>query len=426
MAKRFVVLCFVFAGACALSTEELAPGDPAALGFSGTRLAALGKMIERKVERGELPGAVIWVARRGRTVVAEAYGAADLETNRAMRVDDIFRLASATKFMVSVGFMTLYEESRVQLSDPVSDYLPQFETMTVFGDDGVPRPAKEILRVRDLLRHTAGYGYGYTDPLQSAYREAGILTEGPGLDWTHDWTLEEWAARLATVPAGEEPGTAFSYGLGHDLLGLVIERVSGMPLDRFMRERVFDPLGMDDTDFVVPKDRLSRLTSIYDMTGDEPVALDRPPNSPFRELPKAPSGGGGWDGVGNGGLVSTAPDFARLLQMVLNGGELDGVRLLGSKTVELMQVNHLAALEDPTSFWTGVGFGFGYAVVFDRDQFGEIGSEGMMWWAGSTNTSFWLDPEEELLGVFMTQVRPFGHGNVMDLVNLLTYQAIVD
>jgi CubicO group peptidase (beta-lactamase class C family) len=161
------------------------------------------------------------------------------------------------------------------------------------------------------------------------------------------------------------------------------------------------------------------------MDGDEPRLLDRGADSPFQTRPIAPSGGGGWDGLGNGGLVSTAGDFARLLQMLLNRGELDGVRLLGSQTVELMLYNHLAPLDNPNSFWDGVGFGMGFAVLYDRERFGEAMSNGTIWWAGSTNNYFWMDREQELIGVMMTQVRPFLHGNVMDLVGQLTYQAIV-
>jgi CubicO group peptidase (beta-lactamase class C family) len=211
-----------------------------------------------------------------------------------------------------------------------------------------------------------------------------------------------------------------------------------------VRQRIVEPLGLDDTGFTVRHDAQVRLTSIYRMPGarvtvqdgqlvrvqdrsneQRPRLLDGGATSSFRTRPRALSGGGGWDNEGRGGMVTTAHDFARFLQMLLNGGELDGVRVLGEKTVELMLRNHLAALQDPTSFWPGVGFGFGHAVLFEPDQYGEYGSEGMIWWAGSTNVSFWIDPAEELIGILMVQVLPFGYLDIMDRFQQLVYQAIV-
>jgi CubicO group peptidase (beta-lactamase class C family) len=205
---------------------------------------------------------------------------------------------------------------------------------------------------------------------------------------------------------------------------LLIERVTGLPLDRAIEERVLEPLKMVDTGFVVPDHKIDRLASIYRIEEGKVEALDRADRSPLRRRPKAPSGGGGWDNLGNGGLVSTAPDFCRLLQMILNGGRLDGIRVLAPKTVELMRENQLADLERPDSVWPGVGFGFGYAVLYDQGKFGEIGSPGAMWWAGSTNVHYWIDPREGLIGVLMVQVQPFPYLNVMGEVRNLTWQAI--
>jgi CubicO group peptidase (beta-lactamase class C family) len=341
-----------------------------------------------------------------------------------MRPDAIFRLASATKIVTSVALLTLHDEGRVSLRDPVAPHLPELARLEVVSAAGGSVPAARPLVVRDLLRHTTGYGYGSDEARQALYRKAGIMRPGPDLDWSHEWTLSEWAARLAAVPLADEPGTRFDYGFGSDLAGLLIERLTGQPLDRAIAERVLEPLGMVDTGFVVPEQKLDRLASIYRIADGTVEALDRAVRSPLRRRPKALSGGGGWDNLGNSGLVSTAPDFHRLLQMILNGGQLDGVRVLSSKTVELMRHNQLAGLEDPDCFWPGVGFGFGYAVLYDLGKFGEIGSPGAMWWAGSTNVHYWLDPAEGMVGVLMVQVRPFGHLDLMDTVRRLTWQAV--
>jgi CubicO group peptidase (beta-lactamase class C family) len=417
-----VLLLSLCGAAIAWPAEDLPLADPATLGMSGERLDRLHERLQAYVDGG-LPGAVLLVARHGKVASLRAYGSLDMESRAVMRPDAIFRLASATKIVTSVALLTLHEEGRFSLRDPVADYLPEFARLTV-GTSGAAAPAKRTLRIRDLLRHTTGYGYGFDEARQAVYRSAGIMRPGPDLDWSHDLTLSEWAIRLATIPMADEPGTRFDYGFGSDLAGLLIERVTGLPLDRAIEERVLKPLKMVDTGFFVPDPKIDRLTSIYGIEKGKVEALDRAARSPLRRRPKALSGGGGWDNLGNGGLVSTAPDFCRLLQMILNGGILDGVRVLAPKTVELMRLNQLADLERPDSFWPGVGFGFGYAVLYDLSKFGEIGSPGAMWWAGSTNVHFWLDPREGLIGVLMLQVRPFPYLDVMGAVRGLTWQAI--
>jgi CubicO group peptidase (beta-lactamase class C family) len=392
--------------------------------MSGERLGKLHNRLQTYVDKGQLPGAVLLVARHGKVVSLRAFGSLDIESRAAMRPDAIFRLASAAKIVTSVALLTLHEEGRFSLRDPVADYLPELARLTVADASGAAAPAKRPLRIRDLLRHTSGYGYGFDGAQQVAYRKVGIMQPGPALDWSHDLTLSEWAARLATVPLADEPGMRFDYGFGSDLAGLLIERVTGLPLDRAIEERVLEPLKMVDTGFVVPDHKIDRLASIYRIEEGKVEALDRADRSPLRRRPKAPSGGGGWDNLGNGGLVSTAPDFCRLLQMILNGGRLDGIRVLAPKTVELMRENQLADLERPDSVWPGVGFGFGYAVLYDQGKFGEIGSPGAMWWAGSTNVHYWIDPREGLIGVLMVQVQPFPYLNVMGEVRNLTWQAI--
>jgi len=405
------------------SEAKLPLANASELGFSRERLDRLRALLQARVARGDLAGAVVLLSRRGQIGFLETLGWSDLETRRAMRTNTIFRLASATKIVTSVALLSLYEEGRFGLTDPVADHLPAFRRLRVRNGPGEPAESQRPLLIRDLLRHTCGYGYGFRDPQQSDYRTAGILRPGPDLDWSHDLTLDDWVATLAGLPLADEPGTRFDYGFCSDIAGLLIERLAKEPLDRVMEQRIFRPLGMDDTGFLVPEAKLDRLASVYHVEDGRTRVLDRGASSPFRHRPKALSGGGGWDNLGNCGLVSTAPDFFRLLQMLLNGGKLDGVRILSAKTVELMRQNHLAGLASPDAFWPGVGFGFGYAVLYDLGRYGNVGSPGAMWWAGSTNVHYWVDPKEELIGVFMTQVRPFP-SDLMDVVRRLSWQAI--
>jgi CubicO group peptidase (beta-lactamase class C family) len=389
--------------------------------INSDRLERIYDRLQKRVEAGELPGTVVLLAHKGKVVSLDAIGFSDVESRTALKTDSIFRLASETKIITAVALLILYEDGKVGLTDRVSDYLPQFKQLTVYGSS---EPAKNPLRIQDLLRHTSGYSYGYTDPQQSDYRKAEIMKPGPVMDWSHDMTLEEWGARLSTVPITEEPGTKFRYGLSSDILGLLIERVSGQRLDQFMKERIFEPLKMNSTGFVLAGEQLSRFTTIYEVQDRKMTALDTPRDTSFRVRPKALSGGGGWDNLGNGGLLSSASDMFQFLQMLLNGGELHGVRVLSRKSVELMMQNHLSGLVSEDSIWPGVGFGFGHAVLYDPARYGEVGSVGTIWWAGSTNVHFWMDPREELIGVLMMQVRPFPYLDIMDFVRNMSFHVL--
>jgi CubicO group peptidase (beta-lactamase class C family) len=362
----------------------------------------------------------------GEILDVTAIGHDDLEDGVPLEARSIFRLASATKIFVSVAFMTLVEEGLVSLDDPVSQHLPGFRPTHVFDAAGSPVPGAGTMTILDLLRHTGGLGYGYTESYRAALVAAHLMETGVhfGETWEHPWSLEEWALRLAEVPLEAQPGTSFSYGLTHDLLGAVIQSVSGQRLDDFVRDRVLLPLGLEDTGFAVAPEDLARLTSFYNLEEGRLVRVERGEESPFREPPFAPSGGGGWDQVGNGGMVSSAPDFARLLLMLRNGGEMDGVRILRRETVDTMLRNHLAGIGTGDSYWEGVGFGMGFAYVYDDTRFSGLGSNGKIWWAGSTNVLFWMDPGEDIIGVFMTHTLPFGHRGVMDLAEQMTYDAI--
>ena len=404
---------------------SLPTGDAVALGFDADRLAAIDAYLQGLVDEGALPGASLRILRRGQVAHSVTVGYSDLEDGTALMEDGLFRLASATKIWVSVAFMTLVDQGLVSLSDAVATFLPEFEDLTVF-EDGAVVPSTRPMTILDLLRHTAGMGYGYEDPYQSALVDAGLLETGVRLsmDWSHEITLDEWAARLATVPLEDEPATRFSYGLSHDLLGLVIERITGEPLDRFMQDVVFTPMGLTGTGFGVPAGRGADLTSFYLFEDGALELLESAPESPFHARPLAPSGGGGWDQIGNGGMITSLGDFARFLQMFLNDGELDGVRILQPETVRLMKRNHLDGIGDGDSFWPGAGFGMGYAVLYDTERFPDPGAVGTMWWAGSTNTYFWVDPENQVVGVFLTHVLPFGHREAMDTVHRMANEAV--
>jgi CubicO group peptidase (beta-lactamase class C family) len=282
------------------------------------------------------------------------------------------------------------------------------------------------MTVRDLLRHTDGYGYGFS----VAYRkelERKELIQRSGTDrltWTHPWMLDEWTRRLSGVPMEAEPGTAFSYGFGHDILGALVERVAGERLDDFFQRRLLGPLGLEGTGFHFEPARLQRLTSFYRYQDGRLYRVETAAHSPYAGRPRALSGGGGWDNLGNGGLASTADEFARLLQMLLNSGELNGVRVLRRETVAEMFRNQLEGIGTGESFWPGAGFGFGFAVLFDPARFQRLGERGKAWWAGSTNVHYWMDPSLGLSAVLMTHVLPFGHAEVMDRVQRWTYRAL--
>jgi CubicO group peptidase (beta-lactamase class C family) len=368
------------------------------------------------VDQGSLPGAVHLVMRGDEVLEHITVGYDDVESSTPVHRRSIFRLASATKIWVSVGLMTLVEEGRVALDAPVFRYLPEFGELSVLSEEGPPVPATRPLTVEDLLRHSGGMGYGYEEPYQSALADAGLLepVHPLGMDWSHPWSLAEWG----------DPGVRFSYGLHHDVVGALIERVTGQSLGEFMAERVFEPLGLRDTGFQVPEARLGDLTSFYNYEEGRLQRMETGEESPFRTPPRAASGGGGWDQIGNGGMVSSAPDFARLLRMIMQGGTVDGVTILSEESVAVLRSNRLEATGNPDSFWPGAGFSFGFAYLYDAERFPDGGNVGKMWWAGSTNVYFWMDPAADLVGVFMTHVLPFGHLGVMDTVERLTYEAI--
>jgi CubicO group peptidase (beta-lactamase class C family) len=391
------------------------------VGMSGERLARISELTQRYVDEGKLAGAVTLVARRGRIVHFDAVGAADLESGAPMRNDSLFRIYSMSKPVTAVAAMVLYEEGRFQLSDPISRFLPELANLEVQAEDGTRSPARAIT-MQELLTHTAGFSYGFspTDPVDALYREANLFGRE---------NLDAFVAGLAELPLRHPPGTRWHYSVASDVLGAVVERVSGQPFDAFLRERLFRPLGMHDTFFHVPEDKRGRLGTNH-RWNRETQRLEVLPASGYPVYTDTTLFSGG------GGLVSTAADYARFAEMLRRGGELNGARILGPKTVELMTRNHLPALVEPTGTgerpglgtlggFTGSGFGLGFGVVTDVPASRVIGSEGEYSWGGAAGTIFWVDPVEDLVVVGMIQLM----GSPWPLRNelkVLTYQALTE
>lgn len=399
--------------------EDLARGKPEDVGLSSTRLQRLTDAMQAYVQQGRLAGGVALVARRGKVVYLEAFGQRDREAKSPMKTDSMFRIASQSKAIVSVSVMILQEDGRLLITDPVSKFLPEFGTTTV----AVPRegggydvvPARRPVTIRDLLTHTSGVSYG-SGPARDRWTEAGFQ------GWyfaDRDEPIGASIARLPQLPFDAQPGERWIYGYNTDILGAVVEKASGMALDVFLRTRVFEPLGMRDTHFYVPAQKADRLAAVYSTTS---AGIERAPAAGTMNAQGAYLEGPRKSFSGGAGLVSTVSDYGRFLQMTLNGGTLDGVRLLSRTTVNLMTTDHLAG----KPFRAGEGFGLGFSVVLDTGARGLPGSVGEYGWGGAYHSTYWVDPKEELVVVYLTQIIPAtgldDHGKLRALI----YQAITD
>ena len=398
-----------------LTAAELPTATPESVGMSSVRLARLDAAIGTDITAGRLPGIVVAVARRGKVVYQKAFGAANLATREPMRTDALFRLYSMTKPVASVGLLTLYEQGKFRLTDPLDRYLPQFEKVQVYkGADPSGRPivAAPSRRptIQDAFRHTLGLASGLgQSPVDALYREAG-LSMGR-LD-----SLAQEMDKLATVPLLYDPGERWVYGLGHDVQARLIEVFSGMPYAEYLQRTIFGPLGMRDTMFGVPPRLKPRFPLVY---------------SPRPEGTLAPDSADAYarytdHHFGTLSLSGSAPDYLRFAQMLLNGGELEGVRILGTKTVELMRQNHLPPnIPSIASGSVATGYGLGVSVTLDVPALGRLNSVGSFGWSGAATTTFSVDPEEQLTYVIMAQLMP-NDSAMMQRVETLIYQAIVD
>jgi CubicO group peptidase (beta-lactamase class C family) len=416
-----------------LSFPALAEGlpearQPQALGFSAERLKRLSSVFQADMDKGAIPGAVVLIARNGKVAYFEAFGFQDREKRIPMKTDAIFRIASMTKPITSVALMMLVEEGKIQIDDPLAAYLPEFKDRLKVGVESTAAetgkrqltlvPLRRAPTIQDLVRHTSGFTYDvFGDTLvKQAYKAANLRDPNQ--------TLAEFVSKLSLLPLAYQPGTTWEYSFSTDVLGRVVEVVSGVPFDQFVAERILKPLGMNSTGFFVPEAQMERLAEPQ----VDPTAGRRPALAEVTRKPRWPSGGGG--------LVSTAADYLRFSQMLLNGGELDGVRILSPHAVALMTTDHLppgtpigsggqfgALMPDLEH---GQGFGLGFAVRVTPGHNPYPGSVGEFYWVGATGTTFWVDPREKLVAIMMVQLPLTQTQHYRSLIRELVYQALTD
>jgi CubicO group peptidase (beta-lactamase class C family) len=399
--------------------QPLPSANPDAEGFSQERLARLHAMLKEQTGPGKHAGIISLVARRGRIVDWQTYGSRDLAGALPMEKDTIVRIYSMSKVVSSVAVMILHEEGRLRLTDDVGKYLPAMAKMQVFVGGTVAKPklvaARRAITVKDLLTHTSGFIYGFGNtPIDEIYRNAKLL-ESPSMD--------AFVAKLATMPLAFQPGERYGYGLGIDVLGAIVEKVSGMPFEKFVEERITKPLGMVDTSYDVPADKRSRMAKVY--TLDKAKTLVEVAETDLAGVYAEPGRG---FAAGGAGMFSTIGDYARFGQMLLDGGQLDGVRILSRKTVELMMANHLNHLAVPTTTTPegGEGFGLGGRVRIDLAKGNQLGSVGQFGWSGAATTYFDIDPKERTLMLVFAQHFPFNQHALFWRFSTLVYAALVD
>jgi CubicO group peptidase (beta-lactamase class C family) len=394
---------------------------------------------ERYVEAGRFPGTQLSVYRRGKLVHNSSQGFADIERKVPLTDETIFRIYSMTKPITSIAFMMLVEEGRVALDEPVHKYIPEWKNLGVFQAGVWPafltRPQSRPMQMVDLMRHTSGLTYGFQQRsnVDAAYRENKIG------DVEKAGTLPSMIADLAKIPLEFSPGEAWNYSVSTDVIGYLIGLISGKPFEDFLQERIFDPLGMTDTGFFVPGDKAHRLAACYSASPQGAMTFhaterkgaltlqDDPATSSFLSPPSFISGGGG--------LCSTSADYLTFCRALLNDGELDGIRLVGPKTLDLMRANHLPGGKTlpelsrslfSEAAYHGIGFGLGFSVTLDPARTLIPGSAGEYAWGGAATTSFWIDPVEELIAIFMTQVLPSSATPIRRELRTMVYSAITD
>ena len=416
------------------------PASPESVGMSRPALDRIEDHLKRRyIDAGRFPGTQLLVFRRGNIAHSAVQGFADLERKAPVGDDTIFRIYSMTKPITSVAFMMLVEEGRVALDEPVHKYIPEWKNLGVFQAGIAPafvtKPPARPMQIIDLLRHTSGLTYGFQQRsnVDAAYREKNIG------EVKLSGTLDSMIADLAKIPLDFSPGEAWNYSVSADVTGYLIGKISGMPFEQFLQERIFDPLGMADTGFFVPADKAHRFAACYNADPGGMMSFhatekkgglslqDDPTTSSFLAPPSFISGGGG--------LCSTAADYLTFCRALLNGGELGGVRLIGPKTLALMTTNHLPDNRDLPAIsrsmfaeasYNGIGFGLGFSVTMDPARTLIAGSPGEYAWGGAATTSFWIDPAEELITIFMTQVLPSSAYPIRRELRTMVYAAITD
>ncbi len=426
--RLFVLLALILIVSSAqLSAQTLPMVTPEDVGLSSERLARIGTVAKQYVEDSRLAGIVTLVARHGKIAHFASYGMMDREKNIPMRNDALFRICSMSKPITTVAVMMLYEEGRFLLSDPVSKYIPEFRDMKVLRPESPETntakpetvPARSQITILNLLTHTSGLTYQWDRRLGQMYFDAGV---SHGIV-QHDFTTGEGIKALAGLPLLHEPGERFTYSLSDDVLGYLVEVVSGMMFDEFLRERIFEPLGMKDTYFFLPKEKVSRLATVY--TYYQGRGLERFPDEPIVEGGFVYSADYPYNGPrkyfsGGGGLCTSMEDYLRFCQMMLNGGELDGVRILSRKSVELIQTDQVGELID------GQGYGLGFGVTSETSHLRDLGTIGAYYWGGFFYTTFFIDPVEDMIAISMAQLHPAGDVDWNAKFKVLAYQSIAD
>jgi len=392
---------------------------PETVGLSSSRLARIGQAMQKYVDSEKLAGTLTLVARHGKIAHFQPLGVMDVKAGTPMAHDTLFRIYSMSKPITSVAVMMLYEEGHFLLTDPIQEFIPAFADVRVLehiGTEAQLVPPQRAITIRDLLTHTAGLGYGLgEDYIDGLYKKQvwGTMERNP------EATLGEMIETVAGLPLAYHPGQGWRYSMATDVLGYLVQVASGTAFDVYLQERIFQPLGMIDTGFYVPPDKIDRFSANYSPgeDGSGLQLIDAPTGSRYTHPGRIPSGGGG--------LASTVTDYVRFAQMLLNGGALDGVRLLSRKSVELMTMNHLRPGIHPFGR-PSQGMGLGVGMVIDLAQTQALGSVGAYGWGGAASTNFWVDPQEDLIGIFMTQLMPSGTYPVVDDFRVAVYQAIVD
>ena len=394
---------------------------PEDVGLSAARLYKIDHLTQGYINDGMLPGTITLVARRGKIVHLSCQGKMDIEADKSMEDDTLFRIYSMSKPVTTTALMMLYEDGRFQLDDPVSRFIPAFRELQVYSADGRHTAPARPMTIRDLLTHTSGLTYGFMNstPVDAMYRQQGVEQSA---------NLAEMVSKLAGIPLLFSPGSRWSYSVATDVCGHLVELIADTPFDEFLEEQIFAPLGMTDTGFVVPEDKVHRFAANYDRTSDNGMRLiDSPESSPYLQDRGLHSGGGG--------LVSTIHDYYKFASMLLNQGDHAGTRILGRKTVELMTSNHLPNNGDLTSMgqavfsetpYDGIGFGLGFSVMLDPATAQILGSPGEFAWGGAASTYFFVDPKEDMLVIFMTQLMPSSSYPIRREMRVLAYQSIID
>lgn len=417
--KSFLIL-LLLSSSIGLSQNNLTTvSRPEDAGLSANRLQRMDKLMDEYLKNNWIPGAVVLIVKDGKIAYHKAYGYSNIETKAALKKDDIFRMASQTKAITSLAAMMLWEEGKFLLDDPVSKYIPEFKNATILksfnakDSSYTTEPAKREVTVRQVLTHTSGIDYAGigSDEFKAIYAKAGVPV---GLE-SNIQTIGEKMKILGKLPLKFEPGEKWTYGLNSDLLGYLVEIWSGMTLDQFFHQRIFAPLGMNDTYFYLPADKNKRLVALHTSKDGKINVLK---SDSFRGVnPDYPSSNGKYYS-GGAGLSGSIEDYAKFLQLFINNGEYNGVRLLGRKTVELMLT--------PQDVKQGPHFGLGFAIETPDNDYESPSSIGSFSWGGAFNTSYWGDPEEKLIGLIYTNVFNMNTENVAGKFKTLTYQAIID